>query len=67
VLGLEIKAGQRVVQFTRPRLPEFLRELWIRNLRVADETVDLVLLRHDTDIGINVLRKTGGVEVIAIK
>lgn len=67
VLGLEVKAGRRLVQFTRPRLPEFLREVWIRDLRVANETVDLWLVRHDTDVGINVLRKTGSVEVVAIK
>ena len=67
VLGLEIKAGRRLVQFTRPKLPEFLREIWIRDLRIGQDTVDLALVRHDTDVGINVLRKTGGVEIVTIK
>jgi glycogen debranching enzyme len=66
-LGLEIRADRRVVQFTRPKLPEFLREIWIRDLRIGHETVDLALVRHDSDVGINVLKKTGGVEIITIK
>ena len=49
------------------KLPEFLRELWIRDLRIGQEQVDLVLVRHDTDVGINVLKKTGGVEIVTIK
>ena len=67
VLGLEIRAGQRVVQFTRPKLPGFLREVWIRDLRIGHESVDLALVRHDDDVGINVVKKTSAVEVIAIK
>jgi len=67
VLGLEIQAGRRLVQFTRPKLPEFLREVWIRDLRIGQDTVDLVLVRHDSDVGINVLKKTGGVEIVTIK
>jgi glycogen debranching enzyme len=68
VLGLEINAGRRLVQFTKPKLPEFLREIGIRGLRIGQETADLVLVRHDNDdVGINVLKKTGGVEIVTIK
>jgi glycogen debranching enzyme len=67
VLGLEVRAGRRLVQFTRPKLPEFLPEVWLRDLRVGHETVDLHLVRHDNDVGINVQKKTGGVEIVAIK
>ena len=66
-LGLEIRAADRVITFTRPRLPDYLREVRLRNLRVGPHTVDLLLGRHDQDVGINVLRRTGPVEVIAIK
>lgn len=66
-LGLEIRAADRVVTFTRPRLPEFLDEIRIRNLRVGPHTLDLLLDRHAQDVGINVLRRTGPVEVVAIK
>ena len=67
VLGLEIRGGARVVQFTRPVLPAFLAEVWIRDLRVGHDSVDLALIRHDSDVGINVLRRSGAVEVVAVK
>jgi len=67
VLGLDIRAADRVVTLTRPRLPEFLQDVRLRNLRVGPHTVDLMLHRHDEDVGINVVRRTGPVEVIAIK
>ena len=66
-LGLEIRAADRVVTFTRPRLPDYLDEVRLRHLRVGPHTVDLLLSRHDHDVGINVVRRTGPVEVIAIK
>ncbi|HET9373058.1 MAG TPA: amylo-alpha-1,6-glucosidase [Vicinamibacterales bacterium] len=67
VLGLEVRAADRVVKLTRPRLPAFIDEISIRNLRVGPDTLDLVLERHENDVGTNVVRRTGSVEVIAIK
>ena len=67
VLGLEILAAQRIVKFTRPRLPEFLREVRISNLRIGPHTLDIVLERHEYDVGIDVVRRTGPIEVVAIK
>jgi glycogen debranching enzyme len=67
VLGLEILAAQRIVKFTRPRLPEFLREVRISNLRIGPHTLDIILERHESDVGIDVLRRTGPIEVVAIK
>jgi glycogen debranching enzyme len=66
-LGLEVRAADRVVTFTRPRLPEYLDQVRLRNLRVGPHTVDLLLNRADDDVGIKVVRRTGPVEVIAIK
>jgi glycogen debranching enzyme len=67
VLGLDIVASRRLVRFTRPRLPSFLEEVSIKNLRVGDATVDLHLERHTDDAGINVVRRTGEVEIVAVK
>jgi glycogen debranching enzyme len=66
-LGLEIRGADRVITLARPRLPEYLDEVRLRNLRVGPHAVDLLLNRHDQDVGIRVLRRTGPVEVIAIK
>lgn len=67
LLGLSIQAGKRRVCFVRPLLPEFLQELHITNLRVGEAVVDLSLNRYPADVGINVKRKEGDVEVLTIK
>ena len=66
-LGLEIDATRRRVTFTRAALPEFLQKVWIRNLTIADASVDLLLERHPQDVGISVLRRDGQVDVISVK
>jgi glycogen debranching enzyme len=67
VLGLQVRAADRTVTFTRPTLPDFLQEISIRGLPVGPHSIDLLLERHDYDVGINVLRRSGPVEVVAIK
>jgi glycogen debranching enzyme len=66
-LGLEIDAPGSQVRFTRPRLPACCRELRIHDLEVANAKVDLLLVRHRDDVGVNVLRTEGDVRVIVEK
>jgi len=66
-LGLEINAPEARVCFTRPRLPACLAELRIHNLAVAGSTLDLLLVRHEEDVGVNVLRREGGAQVLVVK
>ena len=49
------------------QLPASLGELRIHNLEVAGATVDLLLLRHDCDVGVNVLRRDGAVQILVVK
>jgi hypothetical protein len=42
-------------------------ELRIHNLEVAGATVDLLLVRHKEDVGVNVLRRDGDVQVLVMK
>jgi glycogen debranching enzyme len=67
VLGLRIDAAQGRVTFEYPMLPTFLDDVLITNLRVGSARVDLRLHRYPDDVGINVLRKTGQVEVVLVK
>ncbi len=67
VLGIKIDAFERRLVFRHTVLPEFLHEVQIQNLRVGDATVDLRLQRYEGDVGITVTRKTGKVEVVAVK
>jgi glycogen debranching enzyme len=66
-LGLEVNGPARHVSFTRPRLLASLAELRIHNLEVAGATVDLLLVRHENDVGVNVLRREGDVQVTVVK
>jgi glycogen debranching enzyme len=66
-LGLEVNGPARHVSFTRPRLPASLGELRIHNLEVAGAAVDLLLVRHKNDAGVNVLRRDGDVQVTVVK
>jgi len=63
-LGLTIDGLERRVYLTRPRLPASLDELRIHNLEVGDATVDLLLRRHEHDVGVNVLRRDGDVQLM---
>jgi glycogen debranching enzyme len=66
-LGLEINGLAAQIRLTRPQLPASLGELRIHNLEVAGATVDLLLVRHEHDVGVNVLRREGDVEILVVK
>lgn len=66
-LGLEIDATTRQITFRRAALPEFLQRVWVKNLVVADASVDLLLERHEHDVSISVHRRTGQVDVIGVR
>jgi len=66
-LGIQINGRDGRITFANPSLPEFLREVRIRNLRVRDGSVDLLLQRHPRDVSISVLRKEGRVALVVRK
>jgi glycogen debranching enzyme len=66
-LGLHIDGANRRITFSHPVLPEFLNRVRIGNLRLRDAAVDLHLERHGSDVGLNVLRRDGEVEIVVVK
>jgi glycogen debranching enzyme len=66
-LGLEIDAPGRRVRFRRPVLPEFLDHVEIAGLRVGAATLDVELQRHGDDVGIDLRRRDGELEVLIVK
>jgi glycogen debranching enzyme len=67
-LGLSVSAPEQTLVFSKPVLPAFLPKVSIRDLRVGDARVDLLLTRHDEgDVGVNVLRRDGALEVLILK
>src|SRR5207302_8543726 len=67
-LGLSVSAPEQMLVFSKPVLPAFLPKVSIRDLKVRDARVDLLLTRHDEgDVGVNVLRRDGALEVLILK
>lgn len=65
-LGLSFSPHKPQLRFSHPRLPEYLPWLEVRGLCVAGGTVDLMVRRHAFDVGVNILRKQGDVEVAVV-
>jgi glycogen debranching enzyme len=66
-LGLTLRAAEKKIMFTRPQLPEYLEQVRIENLRLADARVDLTLTRHHGDVVVDVPRREGRVEVMTVE
>jgi glycogen debranching enzyme len=66
-LGLRIDAVERQVSFHQPQLPTFVPELRITNLEVGPATLDIHLVRHGNDVGVDILGRTGEVSVVVAK
>jgi hypothetical protein len=66
-LGLEIKARERRIYLYHSALPESLEQVRIRNLRVGDASVDLCFERYAETVGVNIERRRGAVEIVAVR
>ena len=67
-LGLSIDAAREQIVFTNPSLPDYLREVRITGLRAGEGSADITLHYHQSDdVGVNVTKRTGGVEVVVFK
>jgi glycogen debranching enzyme len=64
VLGLKIDGAASRLSFVRPILPDFLDEIEINNLKVGAGTVDLLIHRRAQAATIEILGRSGDVEVI---
>jgi glycogen debranching enzyme len=63
-LGLELLDRTGEVKFYRPRLPDFLDHVHIRNLQLSSGCVDVLLHRHDHNIAVTVTRREGDAVVV---
>ncbi len=64
-LGMWFDPAQNEICLHNPRLPSFLDEVIIRNLRLGGSSVDLSIDRHGSDISLRVLRREGQIRVTA--
>ncbi|HET7596818.1 MAG TPA: amylo-alpha-1,6-glucosidase [Burkholderiales bacterium] len=59
VLGIDFSPAAGRVLFRHPRLPDSIEHVRIRNLRVGEGSIDVLLRRYGRDVAVNVLEKTG--------
>jgi glycogen debranching enzyme len=64
VLGMKIEAAASRLSFVRPALPEFLDGIQIKNLKVGNGSVDLLIERRARFATVEVQRSEGQVEVL---
>jgi glycogen debranching enzyme len=62
-LGLCFEPARNAIRLRDPMLPDFLDEVRLRNLRLGDASVDLLIRRHGDSVLLDVLRRTGSIEV----
>jgi glycogen debranching enzyme len=65
-LGLEFNPDQNEILLRKPRLPPFLEEVTLRNLRLGRSVLDLMVRRHGNDVSLQVLRNEGQIMVAAV-
>jgi glycogen debranching enzyme len=62
--GLSVRGPERQICFTNPSLPSNLSEVRMHNLRVGDATADFLIRRDGASVAVEILRKTGNVEIV---
>jgi glycogen debranching enzyme len=65
-LGLEFDPDRNEILLREPRLPAFLEEVTLCNLRLGKSAVDLMLRRHDSHVSVQVLRNEGQIRIAAV-
>jgi len=62
-LGLDFDLGHGEIRLHNPRLPAFLDEVTLRNLRLNGASVDLRIRRHRESVSLDILRTSGKIQV----
>jgi len=62
-LGLEFDPWSAEIRLRNPRLPEFLDEVVLRNLRLGDASIDLQVRRHKEEVSLDFVRTQGNIQV----
>ena len=62
-LGLEFDPGKGEIRLRNPRLPAFLDEVTLRNLRLDSASVDLRVRRHGENVSLDTPRISGDIRV----
>jgi glycogen debranching enzyme len=66
-LGLSINAVDSNISIAYAALPEALQRVEIKNLTVGPSRVDVAFERYTESVGVNIMQRTGPVEIMARK
>lgn len=66
-LGLEVHAPDSRITLHFTSLPDSVHEVRIRNLRVGSACVDLAFERYNDTTGVDILRRSGELEIVSIR
>jgi hypothetical protein len=62
-----VDALAKRVSFSHAVLPEDVDWMRILNLSIGSASVDLLLARHASGVGVTVLRRDGELEILSVK
>jgi len=65
-LGLEFDPWNSEIRLRNPRLPAFLDNVLLRNLKLGQSVIDLQIHRHADGVSLEVLRTEGKIQVSAV-
>jgi glycogen debranching enzyme len=65
-LGLQFQPRIGTILLRNPHLPHFLDQVILRNLRLGDSSLDLLVRRHDDEVAVTVLRAQGEIQVSVV-
>src|SRR5712672_916866 len=65
-LGLEFDPAKGEIRLRDPRLPSFLDDVTLRNLRLDRSSVDLRVRRHKEAVSLDILQTRGNIQVSII-
>lgn len=66
-LNIKINALKKTIVFDSPRLPSYLNQISIINLKLPNGSCDILINRLENDVGFNLLKKPDDWEVIIKK
>ena len=65
-LGLSFRPESPRIRLLHPALPPFLERLRLAGVRAGEAAVDILFERHGGEVGVNVVRKSGSVDVSVV-
>ena len=65
-LGLQFDPAANEIRLRNPRLPSFLDEVVLRNLRLGQSSVDLKVRRHASEVSVEILERRGQIQVSVV-